>query len=308
MPDVARGLRRWLAETGIRQYQAAVPVAVRSWKRSARWRDTRRGAAQRARHRHRRCVRRLGRRHRRGRLRPSEAELHALGDNLVWVEAGARNVNGVRTGTYGTAQPDARRRQAILEQVPEIRTVSPNVDGTVVVVSETHNWTTHWRGVSPDYLDIKRWTFAAAAARSPTRTSSAPRTSCLIGQTVKEQLFGDDDAVGEIVRIGGQPFRVVGVLAPKGQSATGQDQDDTICCPYTTAMKKVRGDGQAWLDDILCSARGPEDIAAGRREDSDAHAPAPPHRPGADDDFNIRHPEEVIQAQIETQQTLEACS
>jgi len=129
---------------------------------------------------------------------------------------------------------------------------------------------------------------------------------CLIGETVKQKLFGDEDAVGEAIRIGIEPFRVVGVLAPKGQSATGQDQDDTVMFPYTTAMKKIRGNGQVWLDDILCSAAGPEDVAAA----ADAIGILMRQRhhlaPEQDDDFNIRHPEELIQTQIQASQTLEA--
>jgi len=126
-----------------------------------------------------------------------------------------------------------------------------------------------------------------------------------VGETVRRQVFGDLDPVGEIVRIGPQPFRVVGLLAPKGQSAGGADQDDTLVVPYTTAIKKIRGSGQAWLDDVLCSARAPEDIASA----ADAIRSLLRERhhlgPEQDDDFNIRHPEELIKAEIDASKTLE---
>ena len=77
---------------------------------------------------------------------------------------------------------------------------------------------------------------------------------CMIGQTARQQLFGAEEAVGRYIRINKQIFRVIGVLAPKGQSATGQDQDDTILLPYTTVLKKLKGQGFTCLDDIMCSA------------------------------------------------------
>src|SRR5262245_16162602 len=83
---------------------------------------------------------------------------------------------------------------------------------------------------------------------------------CLLGETVQQTLFGKEDPLREIVRIKNQPFEVVGVLAPKGQSASGQDQDDVIFVPYTTAMKKLRADKIAWLDDIVCTATSPEAV------------------------------------------------
>jgi putative ABC transport system permease protein len=231
-------------------------------------------------------------------------QLHALGDNLVWIEAGARNVNGVRTGTYGMHNLFLGDADAILGEVPQVRRVSPNLDGSVVAVHETRNWTTHYRGVSPDYLAIKRWTIAAGGAFTDEDVARASDV-CVIGHTVKQQLFGDEDAVGEVVRIGVEPFRVVGVLAAKGQSATGQDQDDTIWFPYTTAMKKVRGGGQVWLDDILCSAQSPAEVAPAATAITSLMRQRHHIAPEQEDDFNVRHPEELIQAQVRASNTLE---
>jgi putative ABC transport system permease protein len=232
-------------------------------------------------------------------------QLHALGDNLVWVEAGSRSTSGVRTGTFGMRNLMLEDGQAIGREVPEIRSMSPNIDGTLLAVSETHNWTTHWRGVSPEYFDIKRWSFVSGGPFDADDVDRAVNV-CVIGETVNRQLFGDRDPVGEIVRIGAQPFRVVGLLAPKGQSATGSDQDDTLVVPYTTGIKKIRGDGQTWLDDVLCSTRRPEDIApaadAIRSLLRERHHLAPEQ----DDDFNIRHPEDLIKAGIDASNTLEA--
>jgi len=232
-------------------------------------------------------------------------QLHSLGDNLVWVEAGARAISGVRTGTFGMRNLTLEDGEAIVRDVPEIRSMSPNVDGTLVAVSESSNWTTHWRGVSPEYFDIKRWSFATGGAFDSDDVDRA-NSVCVIGETVRRRLFEDRDPVGEVLRIGSQPFRVVGLLAPKGQSATGSDQDDTLVVPYTTGFKKIRGNGQVWLDDVLLSARTPQDIAPAAEEIRALVRER--HHLGVDqdDDFNIRHPEELIKAEIDASKTLEA--
>jgi putative ABC transport system permease protein len=235
----------------------------------------------------------------------AEAQLHALGDNLVWVEAGSRNVNGVRTGAYGMRSLTMEDAQAILREVPAIRRVSPQVDGSVGVASQTRNWTTHYRGVSPEFLEIKRYALAAGAVFTDEDVERGSNV-CLLGQTVHEQLFGEVNGQGRIIRVAGQPFEVVGVLAPKGQSATGQDQDDTILLPYTTAMKKIRGGGQTWLDDVLCSAFSPQAAREAAKDIASLMRQRHRIQPDEEDDFNLRHPEELINAQIQASATLEA--
>jgi putative ABC transport system permease protein len=231
----------------------------------------------------------------------AEAELLALGDNLVWIEAGSRNVAGVRTGARGTTSLTLDDMEAIQRDVPAIKSASPNIDGSVLVVRGNRNWTTGYRGVYPEYLDIKKWTMAEGAPFDDADVTQA-RNVCIVGATLREQLFGSEPAVGRMVRIGSQPFEVLGVLDRKGQSGSGRDQDDTIMFPYTTAQQKIRGKGLTWLDDILCSARSPEDvdraIAGVTAVLRERH-----HTMNDDDDFNIRRPEELLKAQLEASQT-----
>ncbi|HEX7602991.1 MAG TPA: ABC transporter permease [Polyangiaceae bacterium] len=233
----------------------------------------------------------------------AEAVLHNLGDNLVWVEAGSRNVNGVRSGTHGTQSLTLEDAEAIQREIPLIKSVSPQVDGTAQVLHGDRNWSTRYRGVSPEYLEIKRFELASGAAFSEDDVLHIENV-CLLGQTVRERLFGPADPVGEVIQVGTKLFTVVGLLAPKGQSATGQDQDDTILVPYTTAMRKLRGGGMRWLDDILCSGTSPQavDVAVGQITAlmRQRHQIAP----GEDDDFNMRRPDVVIKAQIEASNAL----
>jgi putative ABC transport system permease protein len=233
----------------------------------------------------------------------SEAELDKLGDNLVWVEAGSRNAAGVRTGSHGMTTLIARDADAIRQEVPQIKDVSENVDGGFQVVARDHNWQTRWRGVAPSYQAIKRWDIARGRFFDDDQTEHAARV-IVIGETVRRELFPDADPIGETVRIQGLGFEVIGVLAPKGQSATGQDQDDTVMMPWTTAMKRIVGKDQTWLDDILCSARSTDTIAPATVQIQELLRQRHHIEPGAEDDFNVRHPEELLQARIKTSKTL----
>ena len=234
----------------------------------------------------------------------AENELQKLGDNLVWIEAGSRNINGVRNGSHGTTSLTAEDADAIRREVKELKRMSPQVDGTVHILSPTKNWTTRYRGETPDYLHIKRWQLALGASFSDYDVTQAA-SKVLIGETVRRELFGADNPLGQDIRINGQLFEVVGVLAPKGTTAYGRDQDDWILLPYTTAEKKIRGGALRWLDDILCSAVSPE--AVNPAIDHIVAVLRDRHhiRAGQPDDFNIRRPDEVLKAQLDAARTLE---
>jgi putative ABC transport system permease protein len=232
----------------------------------------------------------------------AEAQLQALGDNLIWVEAGSRTRNGVRTGTRGQTTLTLGDGEAILREVPAIKSMTPNIDGRLLAVWGNRNWTSQYRGVSPSYFVIKRWQLRAGEFFSA-EDDEAAASVCVIGQTVREQLFGEEIPIGQTIRIQTQLFRVVGVLAPKGQTATGQDQDDTIIVPYRTAMRRIKGAAVNWLDDILVSAVSPESVEPAVEEIMALLRQR--HRTeGEEDDFNIRRPQDVINAQIAASRTL----
>jgi hypothetical protein len=180
-----------------------------------------------------------------------EEQLNNLGDNFVWIEEGGRAVNGVQTGSHGQNTLTLGDAEAIQKQIPLIKAVSPNVDGSVQVIYGNQNWFTRYRGVSPEYFDIKRWVVDQGAAFTHDDVENAANV-CAIGRTVRAQLFGAENPIGKVIRVVGLPCKVVATLQPKGLSMSGQDQDDTILLPYSVAQKKLKGN--AWLDDILCSA------------------------------------------------------
>jgi len=230
-----------------------------------------------------------------------EQQLNNLGDNFVWIEAGGRAVNGVRTGTHGTKTLTVSDAVAIRNQLPLIKSVSPNVDASTQVIYGNQNWFTSYRGVSPEFFDIKRWFVDQGAFFTQDDVDRAANV-CVIGRTLRDQLFASDDPIGKVIRVKDLPCKVVATLQPKGLSVSGQDQDDTLILPYTTAQKKLKG--ITWLDDILCSATSQEVVKLAGQQAAALLRDRHHLRPEEDDDFNIRNPEDIIQAQLTAKRTL----
>jgi putative ABC transport system permease protein len=236
-----------------------------------------------------------------GASRQVQEQIRSLGENMIWIEAGTRNVNGVRTGTHGTrslTQGDAR---AIEEQVPLVTNVSPNVDTRTTVVYHDQNWFTQVRGVTQEYLPVRHWRVERGGPFAQEDVDYAAKV-CLLGQTVVANLFGQDDPVGETIRAQKIPCRVVGVLALKGQSPTGQDQDDVVIMPFTTVQQKVRG--IYWLDDIFCSAVSPAAIEAAEAEITALLRERHHVLMDQEDDFNLRHPADLAKASAASQRIM----
>ena len=232
-----------------------------------------------------------------------EQAITNIGANMIWVEAGGVNRNGVRTGAFGTKTLTLADYAAIKEQISTVTNVTPQADTRAQVVYGNQNWSTPVRGVGPEYLPMKGWNLVRGGMYTEIDVQRANNV-CVLGQTVVDQLFGVQDPLGETIRVNNQPCVVLGVLEAKGQSATGQDQDDQFLMPYTTVMKKIKG--QTWLDDILMSAtsaavvdQAEQDITALLRQRHHI-------QPGAGDDFNLRHPTEIAEAVKQSTQTMEA--
>jgi putative ABC transport system ATP-binding protein len=190
---------------------------------------------------------------------------------------------------------------AIKNQISLIKSVSANVDDPVQVIYGNQNWHTSYRGVSPEYLEIKRWYVDQGAIFSQDDVDRAADV-CVIERTVRDQLFGVEDPVGKVIRVNSMPCKVVATLHPKGLSLSGQDQDDTIILPYSTAQKKLKG--ITWLDDILCSAVSQDAVKMAGQEATAVLRDRHHLRPEEEDDFNIRNPEDIIQAQLDASKTL----
>jgi len=228
-------------------------------------------------------------------------QISALGDNMVWVEAGGRSINGRRTGNDDTKTLTNEDALAMTAEIPLLKACSPNSDGHIQVIYGNKNWWTHFRGTAPDFLDVRNWPVVSGTNFTDHDVATQAQVTVL-GKTIVDQLFRpDEDPVGKSIRIGGLPFRVIGVLATKGLTPFGGDQDDTLGMPYTTAQRKLTG--QNWLDDIFCSAVSPE--AIGPAQDLATRLLRQRHhlRPDEPDDFNIRTPTQFLEAQEQASHT-----
>ena len=230
-----------------------------------------------------------------------QEQIRSIGDNMIWIEAGGRNVNGLRTGARGTKSLTLGDAKAIVQQVPLVFNVSPHVDTGVQVVYGNQNWFTAVRGVSPEYLAVRRWKVARGSLFFQGDMDYAANV-CLLGQTIVDVLFGTEDPLGKTIRVKSLPCKVIGVLATKGQSAFGQDQDDVLIMPFTTVQRKIKGID--WLDDIMCSAASGEAIAPAERQITSLLRERHHLRSDEEDDFNLRHPADIAQASAQSQRVL----
>ncbi|HEV2299513.1 MAG TPA: ABC transporter permease [Candidatus Acidoferrales bacterium] len=228
-------------------------------------------------------------------------QIAALGDNLVWVESGGRNVNGVHTGNDNTKSLTNADSDALPLSVPLLKECSPNTDGHVQVVYGNKNWGTHFRGVAPNFLDIKNWSIIDGSNYTDQDVATVAQVAVL-GKTVVDQLYREgENPIGTTVRINNLPFKVIGVLESKGMTPYGWDQDDTLNMPYTTAQKKITG--RYWLDDIFCSAVNPESIEPAESLSSRLLRQRHHLRPNEADDFNIRTPTQFLETMEKSSQT-----
>ena len=230
-----------------------------------------------------------------------QTQIQALGTNIVMVFNGSVNTGGVRMGTGANKTLTADDAQAILQHVPNVAAVSPIVQSSVQVVNGNQNWLTRATGTSQDFSSIRNWPVVSGSFFSQRDVDMAGDV-CVIGKTVATQLFADQDPVGQMIRIQNLPFRIVGVLQEKGQNSNGQDQDDTLMIPFTTVQKKISG--ISWVQVIMVSTNSPEAMAAVQSGISALLRQRHHLRPGEDDDFSVRSPNEMAQTAAATATTL----
>ncbi len=168
-----------------------------------------------------------------------DQSIASMGSNLFIVLSGSATAGGVRLGSGAAPTLTAGDAEAIAE-LPSIAAVAPVAPGGAQLVAGGANWSTQVTGTTPSYLDVRDWGVESGSAFTDADVRSQTRVA-LLGQTVVRNLFGDEDAVGRMVSIKGSPFTVIGVLASKGQSLDGRDQDDTVLIPVTTAQRKLFG-------------------------------------------------------------------
>jgi putative ABC transport system permease protein len=226
-------------------------------------------------------------------------QLKNLGSNLMLVLPGSTTASGVRLGT-GTQQTLTEEdAAAIALEVEGVVVAAPALRGTGQVVAGNANWSTQFFGTTNDYLIARDWPLAAGRAFEPAEIAGSAKVA-LIGQTTARMLFGDADPIDQVIRVRKVPLTIIGVLERKGQNALGQDQDDILLMPISTARNRVLGQAQGRLKrvgSISVKVADGVDMKLVEERIRDLLRQRQRVQPGAEDPFTIRNLTEILQAQ-----------
>jgi putative ABC transport system permease protein len=231
-----------------------------------------------------------------------EAQVASLGQNVIQVYPGSTSKSAVKLGLGTAISLTLEDAEAIAREIPGVVAVSPEVKLKVQVVSGNHNWSTDVYGESPEYFSIREWPLDDGAGFTDLDVRGANKVA-VIGSEAAEELFGDEDPLGEIVRIGNAPFKVIGVLKPKGMSASGSDQDDNIIVPYSTAMRRLIGK-QTGLRRINVQAAEADALDRVKAQITDLLRQRHRLESSKDDDFLVRTQDELAEAATATARTM----
>jgi putative ABC transport system permease protein len=219
-----------------------------------------------------------------------EAQIASLGENVILIFSGSTTSSGIRTGWGSAGTLKIEDAEAIRREVADVVAVSEEVVSTTQVAAGNQNWFTRVFGESGDYFDIREWPLAEGSPFTPQDVRSANKV-CVVGRTTATQIYGNDDAVGQVLRIKNVPFTITGVLSPKGFSPQGVDQDDIVVMPYTSAMKRVLGG--TVLRNIEVQVGDGRQVAAAQQQIISLLRQRHNIRPGHDDDFTVRTQQEI---------------
>jgi putative ABC transport system permease protein len=210
------------------------------------------------------------------------------------VMSGSSTSGGFRGGAGTVPTLTVNDAKAISAEIPSVKYVSPSISGVAQVVYGNQNWSTVINGATPEILEIRNWLLSSGRPFTQQEVDGAAKV-CLLGKTVVENLFGGIDPIGQVIRIKNVPFTVFGVLASKGQSTQGQDLDDTIFVPLTTAQKRLFGmQFPGMVRVIAVQAWGPERVKEAETQIIDLLKQRHRIQPNQDNDFSVRNLTEVM--------------
>jgi putative ABC transport system permease protein len=226
-------------------------------------------------------------------------QIQSLGANVIVIWPGTVTMSGVRLGAGAQATLSEDDAWAVQRDIPLVEVVAPYVRGNAQVVYSNLNWATGILGVTPEYFPARDWEVIEGRMLTQEEVDGASKVA-LIGQTVSRNLFGDEDPLGQVIRIKKVPFTIIGVMDRKGQTTWGQDQDDQILIPISTAKTKVLGGNQAKgraVGAITIKVREAGLMKAAENEIRELLRQRHKLQTFQEDDFNLRNLAEVLQSQ-----------
>jgi putative ABC transport system permease protein len=222
-------------------------------------------------------------------------QISSMGSNLLVILPGSSSSGGIRMGSGTQPTLSLADSEAILKECPAVSDVAPSLNGVAQIVYGNLNWSTGVVGTTSGMLSVREWPLTAGREFTDEEIRSAGKV-CLLGTTIVDNLFGDTDPLNQIIRIKRVPFKIIGVLESKGQSAIGQDQDDVVYVPVTTAQKRLFGTAfPGMVRSIMVKTASLEDL--GRAEVQIKELLRQRHHigPRQEDDFSVRNLTQMMQ-------------
>jgi len=235
-----------------------------------------------------------------------EEQIKGLGTNLIILSPGSVTAGGVRMGAGSRSSLTEDDSYAIQRELPTVQASAPTLRGAGQVVAAGNNWSTVFFGVTPEYLEARNWVVATGKMFETSDLMGSTKVA-LLGETVVRSLFGDSDPIGQTVRIRKVPFVVIGTLGRKEQNMMGQDQDDIILMPISTARNRVLGGNtakQRSVGSVSIKIRDGEDMKEAEEQIRSLLRQRHRLQAGQDDDFSLRNLSEVLQTQEESSRVM----
>jgi putative ABC transport system permease protein len=219
-----------------------------------------------------------------------QAQVANLGQNMLVVFAGSRRSAGVNQGLGSASAITLQDAAAIRREIPAVAAFSPEVTAIAQAIANGRNWSTTVAGEAPEYLQVRDWQLSAGSMFTDRDVSRAAKVA-VIGSKTANELFGPLDPLQQTVRIGNIPFVIIGVLDSKGAGVGGQDQDDRILIPFSTAMERITGD--KYLRSVYLQINDSAHMQSAEQQVTRLLRQRHRLAPGTDDDFNIFNQKEI---------------
>jgi putative ABC transport system permease protein len=235
-----------------------------------------------------------------------QEQIASLGSNLLIVVPGSIIQSGARLGAGNAQTLTEQDARAIVAEIPDVAFAAPLTRGNAQVVFGNTNWSTNINGVYNDYFDVREWNLAEGRLFDQGEISRFGKVA-IIGKTVSNQLFGDDNPVGQVVRIRGIPFEIIGLAESKGQSSQGQDQDDVIFVPLTTGRNRLFGEPRgriARVGTILVKAIEGSDTQDVETRITELLRQRHRIQPSMENDFQVRNLTEILKTREEASKVM----
>ena len=227
-----------------------------------------------------------------------ENQIASLGQNIITVFPGNSTQGGVRGGWGSASSLTVEDAEAIRNEIAGVANLSPDMRDRVQILANGQNWSSNVMGEDVSYLEIRLWSIATGNMFSESDVRGGAKV-CVIGKTVSEQLFQGEDPIGQTLRIRNIPFKIVGVLAPKGFNFFGQDQDDVVIVPYTSHLKRIAR--RPFLNSITIQAASADQMSRIQQDITDL---LQQRRNGREPDFTVRNQQELAEAATATTKTM----